>query len=200
MVGDLWFSRNHGGPGFRGWVRRQVGDLISLVRPGRHVPANHTALEVEGGFLVEACAPRVRLVEGGRWAMNPYLTVWVYRPALENYWNDEQKAAIARVGVTFVGRRYSYFTLLGHAFCRKWAAWIARRDGEAVICAECTAAIIREATGMVFRQRHTDKLLAPEEARPRDLFWTVAHDDGRERPPFKSVFHSSHGKVVHGSA
>lgn len=191
MVGDIWTCRSHGGPGLAGWCRRQVADMISLIRPGRHVPVNHTALEVDGDRLLDA-GKRVRLVDADTWREDPHRTVFVHRVE----WAAQQKQQLVDEAMKTVGMRYSYLTALGHVVARSLAAWVAAWSQETVICSEVTARAIYRATGMKFRKRRSTQLLEPEQARPRDIFSTVAHDSGLGRPPFRLVRHISHGKKV----
>lgn len=191
MVGDLWLRRTHGGPGFRGWLRRQVGDAITFLKHGRHLAYNHTMLELEGGLLMDP-GRRVDLVDAESVLLDPFSSVLVVRYP----WQPLERVTINAAGMKLVGARYSYFTALGHAFGRRVAAWIAKRDGATVICSEATAQVLAIATGFRFFQRHTTDELEPAAARPRDLAWTVVTDAGVVRHPWSLVVKTSHGKAV----
>lgn len=191
MTGDIWLVRTHGGPGFRGWIHRQIGDMISLVRPGRQLPWNDTKLELDGGFLLDT-GKRVRLTPADAVASDPYASVFVVR----HDWSDMERDLLNQVGLTYVGKRYSYWTVLGHVVARKVAAAIARMNGDTVICAECTGAVVKRATGYRFLKRHSKQRLDPEYLRPRDIGWTVATDDYQVRAPWTRVLQTTHGKAV----
>lgn len=191
MVGDIWLTRNHGGPGLRGWLRRQIGDMITLIRPGRNLPWNHTMPELEGNQLLSA-GPRVALEEAAGVLADKNLSVLVVR----GDWDANERGLISQVGQRYVGFRYSYWTALGHAVSRRLAGWIARMDRRTVICSELTAEVLKVATGYRFTRRHSGELLEPDQVRPRDIAWSVSTSDGDIRPPWRLVVKTSHGKVV----
>jgi len=195
MLGDIWTSRTHGGPGFRGWVRRQISDMISLIKRGRHVPVSHTAIELEGGMLLDT-GKRVRLVYADTWLEDPYRSVYVHRIELE----PQQREAIFNQAIKLTGKRYSYMTALGHVVARWVAGAIAKLNDEDVICSEAVALVMFRGIGFRFKKRHGSEYLDPERCRPRDIWSTIAHDTGAGKIPWTLVKKTAHGRLYHGTA
>ena len=187
MIGDLWLVRDHGGPGLRGWWARQVANLITLVRKGRHTRFNHVHVELDNGRVLDAGFSGVQLYAPDGLLENARYTVAIIRrPELD----AEGRARLLQRGLCWEGRPYSFLTFVAHLLGRRVAVWAAKRDPWDAICSELGARLHHHADGYRFTQRLTSILLEPEAVRPRDIDYTGCTE------PWECVALSSHGEPV----
>lgn len=187
MIGDVYLVRDHGGPGLRGWLRRQLHDLITLIRSGRHTGYGHVAVEVSGGLVLDAGWSGIHFRDPQKWNSERFSVAVIRRP-LEA---SARERLYARA-TSYLGQPYCPWTMLGHLLGRRVAGWLARLDPRTVICSELAAHLHLAADGYQFRRRMSADRLPAEQVRPRDIEWTTR----RRYEGWQAIYLTSHGQPL----
>lgn len=167
MIGDVYLVRDHGGPGWRGWLARQLHDMITLIRSGRHTGYGHVAVELDGGRVLDAGFRGISLRGTDAWDGSRYSVA-----VLQRFLDVGPRGRLVSLGRELNGKRYSWATLLAHLVGRNVADWVSRQSADDAICSELAARLHAHADGYRFRRRHSGERLAPGAVRPRDIEWT----------------------------
>jgi uncharacterized protein YycO len=174
MIGDIWLTRTYGGPGFKGWLSRQMANAITFIKRGKpHTKWNHAALDVGEDFLIEATSKGVRVNPKSNYLDSPTHAVIVNR---SESLNKAHRDLILDAAMEWNGVSYSWLTVTGHLFGRKVAGWFARRNKDK-ICSELVAEAYADGIMYRFLKRKSHKTLDPSKVRPRDIAYTMLTDD-----------------------
>lgn len=168
MIGDVYLVRDHGGPGLRGWLSRQLHDMITLIKSGRHTGYGHVAVEVAGDMVLDAGFRGITVRSASTWDGERYSLAVVRR-----FLDVGARQRLVSLGRQLDGQRYSWPTFFAHLVGRRFAELASRQRADDVICSELAARLHHHSDGYDFRRRLTRERLRPGAVLPRDIEWTA---------------------------